>query len=69
MADTAALEAPVMAPKIPQEIIVTAPRPPFMPPTMALAKFTIFSDILAAFIKAPAKMKNGIASKVNELST
>src|SRR6056297_326788 len=63
-----ATAAPDMPAKITEAPTLTCPRPPRIQPTSASAKLKIRSVMPALFIRLPARMKNGTASK-GKLST
>ena len=62
-----ATAAPDMPEKIMLAMTLTWPRPPQMCPTRARAKRNIRSVIPPVFIRLPARMKNGMASSVNDV--
>ena len=62
-AAVSAIDEPEMPAKSMLVTTLTAASPPWMWPTMAEAKFTSRSDMPDSFIRLPAKMNRGAASK------
>jgi hypothetical protein len=60
-----AKEDPVMAPNSMQVTMVTAPAAPLSLPIIELEKRMMAEEIPEAAIRSPAKIKAGIARKVN----
>ena len=68
MADTVAGPEPEMAAKNMQASTVTMARPPTMKPTRLSARLTSLLEMPPLHIRAPARMKKGIARSGNESS-
>lgn len=68
IADTVAGPEPEMAAKNMQAKTVTIAKPPVINPTRLSAKLTSLREIPPLHIKAPARMKKGIASRGKESS-